>query len=90
MPLPLPAAMPRSASFASPGPLTTQPSTLILIAVVLPASRSSSSAMIFFEVDLQPAARRTGDQLRLADAPPGRLQDVERRRDFGDRDRRAG
>src|SRR5439155_1447271 len=46
-PLPLPAAMPRSASRASPGPLTTQPSTLILIAVVLPASATSSSAMIF-------------------------------------------
>ena len=81
-PLPLPAAMPRSASRASPGPLTTQPSTLILTGVVLPFEPLLQLGDDLLQVDLQPAAGRAGDQLRLADAALRRLQDVERRRDL--------
>jgi hypothetical protein len=46
IPLPLPAAIPMSASRASPGPFTTHPSTLIFTGSRRPSSRFSSSAMI--------------------------------------------
>ena len=87
-PLPLPEATPRSASRASPGPLTTQPMT---------ATRSGTGQTLQargdlvgqrVDVDLRPAAGRAGDDLQPALPQPERLQDRDADLDLLDRRRR--
>ena len=58
-----PAAMPRSASRASPGPFTTQPMTATWIGMFMPSSAVWALLGHLDHVDLGPAARRAGDEV---------------------------
>ena len=76
-PWPLPAAIPRSASRASPGPFTTQPMTATRIGDLeaLLLERRVDLLGQAEHVDLGPAARRAGHQVEPSLAQPERLQD---------------
>ena len=72
-----PAAMPRSASRASPGPFTTQPMTATWIGMLQAVERGLRLAGHLDDVDLGPAARRAGDEVEaLALAQPERLEQL--------------
>ena len=73
----LPAAMPRSASRASPGPLTTQPITATCSGISRSPNASCASLGDLDHVDLGPAARRAGDEVDvLALAQAHRLEQL--------------
>ena len=76
-PWPFPAAIPRSASRASPGPFTTQPITATRSGTVMPffSSASFTCFVAAQDVDLGATARRAGDQIEAAPAQSQRLQD---------------
>ena len=65
-PLPLPEATPRSASRASPGPLTTQPMTATRSGTSMPSRPAVTSLGQRVDVDLGAAAGRAGDDLEPA------------------------
>ena len=58
-----PAAMPRSASRASPGPFTTQPMTATWMGMSSSLSASCAALATCDHVDLGPPARRAGDEV---------------------------
>ena len=76
-PWPLPAAMPRSASRASPGPFTTHPMTATRIGAFRPLALERLVHLLREpeHVDLGAAARRARDEIQAPLPQPERLQD---------------
>ena len=75
-PLPLPEATPRSASRASPGPLTTQPMTATRSGTVSALEPGGDLLGERVDVDLGAAAGRAGHDLEPALAQAERLEDL--------------